>query len=151
MLSFLYHQGIKHLRKHLRKSLLPPLRERTTHRCPHTTIVSYTHGLHKFEEAPVHVVRHKGTVVVIDQCTNLEDLILKRLRAIQENIEVIGSMALSLKSICLKELVNGQSFAEKIQVSDVGLGGIFNYLSLYTLHYEKHSRNLQQDGFEGNH
>ncbi|GMI94099.1 VIER F-BOX PROTEINE 4, SKP1/ASK1-interacting protein 2 [Hibiscus trionum] len=49
---------------------------------------------------------------VLDYCTNLEELSVKRLRGIRDGAEAIGpgAAASSLKSICLKELVNGQSF-----------------------------------------
>ncbi|KAK7307655.1 hypothetical protein VNO77_40901 [Canavalia gladiata] len=119
----------------------------------------------------------RGIVAVIDRCANLEDLTVKRLRGVQESTEVIVAASSSLKSICLKELVNGQSFApliigskklrslkviaclgdwdetlerigclnaglieihlEKIQVSDLGLGGISHCLGLDTLHVVK--------------
>lgn len=52
----------------------------------------------------------KGIVAVIDRCVTLEDLTVKRLRGAHDG--VIGAAAASsLKSLCLKELVNGQSFA----------------------------------------
>lgn len=49
---------------------------------------------------------------VLDHCTLLEDISIKRLRGIHDGAERIqpGAAALSLKSICLKEMVNGQSF-----------------------------------------
>ncbi|KAK8556754.1 hypothetical protein V6N13_064761 [Hibiscus sabdariffa] len=49
---------------------------------------------------------------VLDYCTNLEELSVKRLRGIHDGAEAIGpgAAASSLKTICLKELVNGQSF-----------------------------------------
>lgn len=118
----------------------------------------------------------KGIAAVIDRCNSLEDLTVKRLRGAHDSV-VGGAAASSLKSICLKELVNGQSFAplvigskklrilkvigclgdwdetlvrvgdfnsglveihlEKIQVSDVGLGGVSNCLGLDTLHVVK--------------
>ncbi|KAJ1414495.1 Leucine-rich repeat, cysteine-containing subtype [Sesbania bispinosa] len=52
----------------------------------------------------------KGIVAVIDRCVVLEELSVKRLRGVYDNIEVIGDAASSLKSICLKELFDGQSF-----------------------------------------
>ncbi|KAI4314998.1 hypothetical protein L6164_027852 [Bauhinia variegata] len=121
----------------------------------------------------------KGMNAVLDNCTSLEELSVKRLRGVHDGTEVVGPGAASssLKSICLKELVNGQSFApliisskklrtlklirclgdwdstlesigslntalieihlEKIQVSDVGLRGVSNCLSLETLHIVK--------------
>lgn len=50
---------------------------------------------------------------VLDHCTLLEELSIKRLRGIHDGADPIqpgAAAALSLKSICLKELVNGQSF-----------------------------------------
>ena len=49
---------------------------------------------------------------VLDQCTSLEKLSLKRLRGELDSAEPIGpgAAASSLKSICLKELVHGQNF-----------------------------------------
>ncbi|XP_054808271.1 F-box protein SKIP2-like [Prosopis cineraria] len=121
----------------------------------------------------------KGLNAVVSNCTLLEELSVKRLRGTHDGTEMIDpvSAASSLKSICLKELVNSQSFAplvigskglrtlkvircmgdwdnilenigkfnaglievhlEKIQVSDVGLSGISNCLSLETLHIVK--------------
>ncbi|XP_031253609.1 F-box protein SKIP2 [Pistacia vera] len=55
----------------------------------------------------------KGINSVLDHCTLLEELSIKRLRGIRDGIQLIGpgaSAASSLKSICLKELVNGQCF-----------------------------------------
>ncbi|GMI86472.1 VIER F-BOX PROTEINE 4, SKP1/ASK1-interacting protein 2 [Hibiscus trionum] len=50
---------------------------------------------------------------VLYHCNNLEELSVKRLRGIHDGAELIGpgAAASSLKAICLKELVNGQSFA----------------------------------------
>lgn len=118
----------------------------------------------------------KGIAAVIDRCSSLEDLTVKRLRGTHDSVDG-GAAASSLKSICLKELVNGQSFSplligskklrtlkvigclgdwdetlvrvgdfnpglveihlEKIQVSDVGLGGVSNCLGLDSLHVVK--------------
>ncbi|KAE8680654.1 F-box/LRR-repeat protein 16 [Hibiscus syriacus] len=54
----------------------------------------------------------KALNAVLDYCTNLEELSVKRLRGIHDGAEAIrpGAAASSLKTICLKELVNGQSF-----------------------------------------
>ncbi|XP_044470454.1 F-box protein SKIP2-like [Mangifera indica] len=55
----------------------------------------------------------KGINSVLDHCFLLEELSIKRLRGIRDGTQLIGpgfSAASSLKSICLKELVNGQSF-----------------------------------------
>lgn len=54
----------------------------------------------------------KALNAVLDYCKNLEELSVKRLRGIHDGAEPIGpgSAASSLKMICLKELVNGQSF-----------------------------------------
>ncbi|KAJ7944465.1 F-box protein [Quillaja saponaria] len=54
----------------------------------------------------------KGMNAVLDNCTDLEELSVKRLRGVHDGAELIsaGTAASSLKSICLKELVNGQSF-----------------------------------------
>uniref|UniRef100_A0A2P2JB58 Uncharacterized protein n=1 Tax=Rhizophora mucronata TaxID=61149 RepID=A0A2P2JB58_RHIMU len=54
----------------------------------------------------------KGLNALLDHCTALEELSIKRLRTIDEEAEPIGAGAASssLKSICLKELVNGQCF-----------------------------------------
>ncbi|XVF59357.1 hypothetical protein PTKIN_Ptkin07bG0269100 [Pterospermum kingtungense] len=54
----------------------------------------------------------KALNVVLDYCKNLEELSAKRLRGIHDGAEPIGpgAAASSLKMICLKELVNGQSF-----------------------------------------
>uniref|UniRef100_A0A2P2JB79 Uncharacterized protein n=1 Tax=Rhizophora mucronata TaxID=61149 RepID=A0A2P2JB79_RHIMU len=51
----------------------------------------------------------KGLNAVLDHCTALEELSIKRLRGIHDRDEPIGPGAASssLKSICLKELVNG--------------------------------------------
>ena len=58
----------------------------------------------------------KGVNAVLDHCMVLEELSVKRLRGFHEGAEVVGpcAAASSLKSICLKELVNGQSFAPLI-------------------------------------
>lgn len=53
----------------------------------------------------------KGIAAVLDRCVTLEDLTLKRLRGVHHITDVEVGAAASLKSICLKELVNGQSFA----------------------------------------
>ncbi|CAN1191190.1 F-box protein SKIP2 [Linum perenne] len=54
----------------------------------------------------------KGMNAVLENCTSLEELSIKRLRGIHDGTDLIGvgAAAPSLKSICLKELVNGQSF-----------------------------------------
>ncbi|XVE82842.1 hypothetical protein DITRI_Ditri16bG0038200 [Diplodiscus trichospermus] len=54
----------------------------------------------------------KALNAVLDYCKNLEELSVKRLRGIHDGAETIGpgAAASSLKMICLKELVNGQSF-----------------------------------------
>lgn len=54
----------------------------------------------------------KALNAVLDHCTILEELSVNRLRGIRDGAEPIGPGAAtsSLKSICLKELVNGQSF-----------------------------------------
>ncbi|XP_007047382.2 PREDICTED: F-box protein SKIP2 [Theobroma cacao] len=54
----------------------------------------------------------KALNAVLDYCKNLEELSVKRLRGIHDGAEPIGpgAAASSLKMICLKELVNGQSF-----------------------------------------
>ncbi|MBA0599520.1 F-box protein SKIP2 [Gossypium raimondii] len=54
----------------------------------------------------------KALNAVLDYCSNLEELSVKRLRGIHDGAEAIGpgAAASSLKTICLKELVNGQSF-----------------------------------------
>ncbi|KAI4327412.1 hypothetical protein L6164_019878 [Bauhinia variegata] len=58
----------------------------------------------------------KGMNGLLDHCTGLEELSVKRLRGFHDSTEVVGPGAASssLKSICLKELVNGQSFAPLI-------------------------------------
>ncbi|KAK7406509.1 hypothetical protein VNO78_08136 [Psophocarpus tetragonolobus] len=53
----------------------------------------------------------EGIAAVLDRCVTLEDLTLKRLRGVHNITDVVVGAAASLKSICLKELVNGQSFA----------------------------------------
>ncbi|KAG4403783.1 hypothetical protein AAZX31_01G176600 [Glycine max] len=53
----------------------------------------------------------KGIAAVLDRCFTLEDLTLKRLRGVHHIGDMAVGAAASLKSICLKELVNGQSFA----------------------------------------
>ncbi|XP_027913127.1 F-box protein SKIP2 [Vigna unguiculata] len=53
----------------------------------------------------------KGIAALLDRCVTLEDLTLKRLRGVHQITEVEVGAAASLKSVCLKELVNGQSFA----------------------------------------
>ncbi|XWS33563.1 hypothetical protein CRYUN_Cryun22dG0094000 [Craigia yunnanensis] len=54
----------------------------------------------------------KALNAVLDYCKNLEELSVKSLRGIHDGAEPIGpgAAASSLKMICLKELVNGQSF-----------------------------------------
>ncbi|KAF8015598.1 hypothetical protein BT93_H1192 [Corymbia citriodora subsp. variegata] len=49
---------------------------------------------------------------VLDHCVNLEELSIKRLRGMHDGTELIGpgGAAKSLRSICLKELINGQCF-----------------------------------------
>ncbi|KAE9613046.1 hypothetical protein Lal_00027650 [Lupinus albus] len=122
----------------------------------------------------------KGINAVIGRFRVLEELSVKRLRGAHDSADFVdfsGAGTSSLKSITLKELVNGQSFAplvigskklrtlkvisclgdwdetlkaigcsnnglveihlEKIQVSDVGLGGVSNCLGLETLHIVK--------------
>ncbi|KAK4262337.1 hypothetical protein QN277_027908 [Acacia crassicarpa] len=58
----------------------------------------------------------KGMNAIIDHCATLEELSVKRLRGVHDSAAVIGpgAAATSLKSICLKELVNGQNFAPLI-------------------------------------
>ncbi|XP_028760542.1 F-box protein SKIP2-like [Neltuma alba] len=58
----------------------------------------------------------KGLNAVVSNCTLLEELSVKRLRGTHDGAEVVGPVPAdsSLKSICLKELVNGQSFAPLI-------------------------------------
>ncbi|XP_010464300.1 PREDICTED: F-box protein SKIP2-like [Camelina sativa] len=51
----------------------------------------------------------KGVNAMLEHCKLLEELSVKRLRGIHEAAELIGSSS-SLRSICLKELVNGQVF-----------------------------------------
>ncbi|KAE8693331.1 F-box protein SKIP2 [Hibiscus syriacus] len=55
----------------------------------------------------------KALNAFLDHCNYLEDLSVKRLRGIHDGTEPIGpgAAASSLRMICLKELVNGQSFA----------------------------------------
>ncbi|XP_010556431.1 PREDICTED: putative F-box/LRR-repeat protein 8 [Tarenaya hassleriana] len=59
--------------------------------------------------------RAKGMNAVLDNCSSLEELTVKRLRGIADGAaaEAIGpgAAAASLKTICLKELYNGQCFA----------------------------------------
>ncbi|XP_022775156.1 F-box protein SKIP2-like [Durio zibethinus] len=54
----------------------------------------------------------KALNAVLDYCKNLEELSVKRLRGIHDGADPIGpgAAASTLKMICLKELVNGQSF-----------------------------------------
>lgn len=58
----------------------------------------------------------KAMNAVLDHCTSLEELSVKRLRGLHDAAEPIGpgAAASSLKSICLKELINGQSFGPLI-------------------------------------
>ncbi|KAB1214782.1 F-box protein SKIP2 [Morella rubra] len=53
---------------------------------------------------------------VLDHCATLEELSVKRLRGLHDATEPIGpgAAASSLKSICLKELMNGQCFGPLI-------------------------------------
>jgi hypothetical protein len=53
---------------------------------------------------------------ILDHCTALEELSVKRLRGLNDAAEPIGpgAAASSLKSICLKELINGQCFGPLI-------------------------------------
>ncbi|CAH9069288.1 unnamed protein product [Cuscuta europaea] len=63
----------------------------------------------------------KGMNALLDNCSSLEELSVKRLRGINDGLaaEPIGpgAAALSLKSICLKELYNGQCFGPLINGS----------------------------------
>jgi len=54
----------------------------------------------------------KGINMLLKYCIKLEELTIKRLRSFNNGNDLIvpGAAALSLKSICLKELVNGQCF-----------------------------------------
>lgn len=58
----------------------------------------------------------KAMNAVLDHCTALEELSVKRLRGLHDSAEPIGpgAAASSLKSICLKELVHGQNFGPLI-------------------------------------
>ncbi|XP_057423435.1 F-box protein At1g47056-like [Lotus japonicus] len=58
----------------------------------------------------------KGMNAVLDNCASLEELSVKRLRGITETAEPIGAgvAAGSLKTLCLKELYNGQCFRSLI-------------------------------------
>lgn len=58
----------------------------------------------------------KGMNAVLDNCSTLEELSVKRLRGITDGAEPIGPgvAASSLKTICLKELYNGQLFGPLI-------------------------------------
>lgn len=120
-----------------------------------------------------------GMNAVLDNCSALEELSVKRLRGINASTKLIGPgvASSSLKIISLKELYNGQSFEplitgsnklktlkvyrcsgdwdhllekvgnhnsslveihlERLQVSDVGLSGLSNCLSLEILHIVK--------------
>ncbi|OWM66287.1 F-box protein SKIP2 [Punica granatum] len=53
---------------------------------------------------------------ILDHCTGLEEISIKRLRGIHDGAELIGPgvAAKSLKSICLKEIINGQCFGPLI-------------------------------------
>ncbi|KAJ9170645.1 hypothetical protein P3X46_018738 [Hevea brasiliensis] len=57
-----------------------------------------------------------GINALLDHCKALEELSIKRLRGIHDGANMIrsGAAAPSLKSVCLKELVNGQSFEELV-------------------------------------
>ncbi|CAH8329811.1 unnamed protein product [Eruca vesicaria subsp. sativa] len=52
----------------------------------------------------------KGVNAMVEECRVLEELSVKRLRGIHEAHELICSSSSSLRSVCLKELVNGQVF-----------------------------------------
>lgn len=54
----------------------------------------------------------KALNAILNNCAYLEELSVKRLRGLQEESEPVrpGAAASSLQSICLKELINGQSF-----------------------------------------
>ncbi|CAH8305774.1 unnamed protein product [Eruca vesicaria subsp. sativa] len=53
----------------------------------------------------------KGLNAVLENCRVIEELSVKRLRGIHETSEAVRlSLSSSLKSVCLKELVNGQVF-----------------------------------------
>ncbi|XP_060194106.1 F-box protein At1g47056 [Lycium barbarum] len=60
----------------------------------------------------------KGMNALLDYCSTLEELSVKRLRSINDGFAADpigpGAAASSLKSICLKELYNGQCFAPLI-------------------------------------
>ncbi|KAL4582228.1 hypothetical protein LXL04_006772 [Taraxacum kok-saghyz] len=60
----------------------------------------------------------KGMNALLDNCSALEELSVKRLRGINDGVtaEPIGpgAAAMSLKSVCLKELYNGQFFGPLI-------------------------------------
>ncbi|XP_015063382.1 F-box protein SKIP2-like [Solanum pennellii] len=60
----------------------------------------------------------KGMNALLDNCSSLEELSVKRLRGMNDGFAADpigpGAAASSLKSICLKELYNGQSFAPLI-------------------------------------
>ncbi|KAK4764906.1 hypothetical protein SAY86_025996 [Trapa natans] len=53
---------------------------------------------------------------VLDHCTSLEEISIKRLKGIHDGAELIrpGTASKSLKSICLKEIINGQCFGPLI-------------------------------------
>ncbi|XP_057759933.1 F-box protein SKIP2-like [Arachis stenosperma] len=53
----------------------------------------------------------KGINAVVSRCQGLEELSVKRLRGAHDGEEVVGSGTTSVTSVCLKEIVNGQSFA----------------------------------------
>uniref|UniRef100_A0A2P2KK72 F-box domain-containing protein n=1 Tax=Rhizophora mucronata TaxID=61149 RepID=A0A2P2KK72_RHIMU len=61
----------------------------------------------------------KGMTAVLENCASLEELSVKRLRGITDAAEPIGPgmSASSLKTICLKELYNGQCFGPLISGS----------------------------------
>ncbi|KAF9598833.1 hypothetical protein IFM89_031501 [Coptis chinensis] len=71
----------------------------------------------------------------------LEKLSVKRLCGIKKGAvsDLIAPdvAAGSLKTICLKELSNGQVHLERLQVSDRGLGAALNCLGLEILHLVK--------------
>ncbi|XP_015957281.1 F-box protein SKIP2-like [Arachis duranensis] len=53
----------------------------------------------------------KGINAVVSRCQGLEELFVKRLRGAHNGEEVVGSGTTSVTSVCLKEIVNDQSFS----------------------------------------
>ncbi|KAL4328259.1 hypothetical protein AHAS_Ahas13G0182200 [Arachis hypogaea] len=53
----------------------------------------------------------KGINAVVSRCQGLEELSVKRLHGAHDGKEVVGSGTTSVTFFCLKEIVNGQSFA----------------------------------------